>query len=59
MAMPSSIVGTLLTLFAFGALKGRVVKQVWWRGGLEMLGIAGLAALAGFVIGHVGHRWLR
>jgi predicted membrane protein (TIGR00267 family) len=59
MAMPSSIVGTLLTLFAFGALKGRVVKQVWWRGGLEMLGIAGLAALAGFVIGHVGQRWLR
>jgi len=26
--------------------QGRVVKQVWWRSGLKMLGIAGLAAVA-------------
>ncbi|MGH8056176.1 MAG: VIT1/CCC1 transporter family protein [Candidatus Entotheonellia bacterium] len=58
-AMPVSIAGTLLSLFAVGALKGRVVRQVWWRSGLEMLGIAGLAALVGFVLGHVADRWLR
>ncbi len=49
-AMPVSIAGTMLTLLTFGALKGRVVKQIWWRSGLEMLSIAGLAAVAGSVI---------
>ena len=55
-AMRVSIAGTLLALFAFGGVKGRVVGQVWWRSGVEMLTVAGLAGLAGFVIGHVaGH----
>lgn len=52
-AMPVSIVVTLLALFLFGGLKGRVVKQSWWRSGLEMLGVAGLAALAGYLIGRL------
>ncbi len=52
-AMPISIVGTCFALFLFGGLKGRVVKQVWWRSGLEMLSIAGLAALVGFVVGRL------
>src|SRR3989338_8025702 len=46
--MPVSIIGTLLALFLFGGLKGRLVKQSWWRSGLEMVGVAGVAALAGF-----------
>lgn len=59
MAMPVSLGGAFLTLFAFGGLKGRVVHQVWWRSGLEMLGVAGVAALAGYLIGHVAAAWVR
>ena len=58
-AMPISIVGTFLALFLFGGLKGRVVKQVWWRSGLEMLSVAGVAALVGFIIGQVADRLIR
>ena len=54
-AMPLSIGGTLVALFAFGALKGRVVKQAWWVSGLEMLTVAGVAALAGFLVGRLTH----
>ena len=50
-AMPVSIIGTLTALFLFGGLKGRIVKQGWWRSGIEMLTVAGLAALVGFFIG--------
>ena len=57
-AMPSSIAGTFLALFLFGGLKGRIVKQVWWRSGLEMLLVAGVAALAGFIIGRVVDQWV-
>ena len=52
-ALPVSVIGTLLALFLFGGLKGRIVKQSWWRSGLEMLAIAGLAALVGFMIGQL------
>ena len=57
-AMPISVLGTLLALFLFGGLKGRMVKQVWWRSGLEMLGVAGVAAFVGFVIGRLVDRWV-
>ena len=57
-AMPVSIIGTLLALFLFGGLKGRLVKQSWWRSGLEMVGVAGVAALAGFFIGRLVDRWV-
>ena len=57
-AMPISVVGTLVVLFLFGGLKGRVVRQSWWRSGLEMLSIAGLAALAGFFIGRAVDTWI-
>ncbi len=57
-AMPVSIIGTLFALFLFGGLKGRLVKQSWWRSGLEMVGVAGVAALAGFFIGRVVDRWV-
>ncbi|MBI3328442.1 MAG: VIT1/CCC1 transporter family protein, partial [Nitrospinae bacterium] len=52
-ALPVSIAGTLLTLFTVGGCKGRLVKRRWWRSGLEMLAIAGLTALVGFLIGHI------
>jgi predicted membrane protein (TIGR00267 family) len=57
-AMTVSVVGTLSALFLFGGLKGRVVKQSWWRSGLEMLLVAGVAALAGFLIGQAVDRWI-
>lgn len=57
-AMPISIAGTLTALFCFGGLKGRMVKQSWWRSGVEMLSVAGAAALAGFLIGHAVDRWV-
>ena len=57
-AMPISITSTLTALFLFGGLKGRIVKQVWWRSGLEMLSVAGVAALAGFFIGRLVDTWV-
>ena len=57
-AMPVSITATLISLFLFGGLKGRIVKQSWWRSGLEMLGVAGVAALAGFFIGRFVDQWV-
>ncbi|MBI1952637.1 MAG: VIT1/CCC1 transporter family protein [Candidatus Omnitrophica bacterium] len=57
-AMPLSVFGTLTVLFLFGGLKGRIVRQSWWRSGLEMLSVAGLAALAGFLIGRIADRWI-
>lgn len=57
-AMPVSVVGTLTLLFLFGGLKGWVVKQSWWRSGLEMLSVAGVAAVAGFVIGRLVNQWV-
>ena len=57
-AIPVSITGTLVALFLFGGLKGRVVRQSWWHSGLEMLSVAGVAALVGFIIGRVADRWI-
>jgi predicted membrane protein (TIGR00267 family) len=57
-AMSVSIIGTLGALFLFGGLKGRVVRQAWWRSGLEMLVVAGAAAFVGFLIGRAVDRWI-
>jgi len=59
MAVPVSIAGTLIALFGFGGLKGRLVGLTWWRSGLEMLGIAGLAAFAGYMIGRLANLWFQ
>ena len=53
LAMPVSIIATCAALFGFGGIKGRLVKQSWWRSGLEMLTVAGLAGIAGFFVGRV------
>lgn len=58
-AIPVSILGTFLTLFLFGGLKGRLTRQVWWRSGLEMVVIAGIAAVAGYLVGQLANLWLR
>lgn len=56
-ALPLSVVGTLLTLFAVGAAKGRLVRQDWKGSGLEMLLTAGAAALLGYGIGKLANHW--
>jgi predicted membrane protein (TIGR00267 family) len=58
-ALPVSIFGTFTALFLFGGIKGRLVRQTWWRSGLEMVGVAGLAAVAGYAIGRLAHIWIR
>lgn len=50
-AIPASIVASLVTLFLVGALKGRVVGISPTRSGVEMLLVGGGAGLVGFAIG--------
>ncbi len=57
-AMQVSITVAAGVLFAVGAAKGRLVGKSWWRNGLEMLAVAGMAAVAGYVIGRAASRWL-
>ena len=57
-AMRISIIGSLLVLFAFGGLKGRLVKQPWWRSGLEMLAVAGAAVAVGYGVGQFASAWV-
>ncbi len=39
------------TLFSLGALKSRFVSRAWWKSGLEILLLGGVAALAAYGIG--------
>lgn len=50
-AMPMSIACTAVGLFVLGSAKGRLVNQSWWKSGLEMLLVAGLASVVGYGIG--------
>ena len=58
-ALPVSVLSAFITLFLFGGLKGRLVAQSWWRSGLEMLLVAGGAALAGYVVGQLAGRFVQ
>lgn len=42
---------TALTLFALGALKVRITGRNWFKSGLEMLLVGGVAAAAAYGIG--------
>ena len=46
-----SVALTLLTMFAIGATRSTVGMIVWWRGGLEMLGLGGVVALVAYWTG--------
>lgn len=48
-----SSVMTAVAFFIVGALKSRFVVQKWWRGGIETLGIGGLAASIAFLVGNL------
>lgn len=51
--MPISIGMTLFGLFALGAATTTFSKRIWWRAGLEMVLLAGFAALAGYAVGRL------
>ncbi|VVB58965.1 VIT family protein [Candidatus Anstonella stagnisolia] len=42
---------SLLTLFAAGAIKAKITIGNWFKSGLEMLMIGGLAGIAGYAVG--------
>lgn len=46
-----SAVITILGLFLLGALTTRFTKQNWWRSGLEMVFLAGIASIVGYIVG--------
>ena len=57
-AFTASVVVAASALFATGAGKTVLTGKVWWRSGLEMMGIGLLVAVAGYGIGHVlGALW--
>jgi len=51
LSMMLSLALAALTLFGVGAYKAKVTVGRWWKSGLEMMIIGGLAALAGYAVG--------
>lgn len=52
-ALATSVIVTLLALFLLGAYTSRYSKRRWWKAGLEMFGLASVAALIGFGVGQL------
>lgn len=50
-ALPLSIIITLVGLFFVGVGTTKFTKRKWWKAGLEMFGLASIAALIGYVVG--------
>lgn len=48
---PVSIISTAISLFSVGAARSVVTSVVWWRSGLQMLGVGALAASAAYGVG--------
>jgi vacuolar iron transporter family protein len=51
-AIPISVGVTLVGLFALGAYVTKFSLRSWWKGGMEMLVLAGLAGAVGYAVGH-------
>ena len=49
----SSIVFTLLAMFAIGASRGLIARVRWWKAGLEMLGLGAIVAALAYASGGV------
>jgi len=49
--VPVSVFITLIGLFFLGVATTRFSNRTWWRAGLEMFILAGLAALVGYLVG--------
>jgi predicted membrane protein (TIGR00267 family) len=52
-AVVASLAISVAALFALGSVTGRLSGHSWWRDGIRLLLVAGLAALAAAVIGNV------
>jgi VIT1/CCC1 family predicted Fe2+/Mn2+ transporter len=50
-AVPVSIVVSVAAMFVVGSTIGRMSGSVWWRDGLRLLVVAGLAAVAAAAVG--------
>lgn len=57
-AIALSIGITLLGLFILGCITTKFTKRRWWKAGLEMLFIAGIAALVGYIVGAVANHFI-
>lgn len=55
-AIPVSVIITLLGLFLLGAYTTKFTKQNWLRSGFEMFGLASAAALVGYGVGQLAER---
>jgi len=51
MAIPVSVIITLLGLFILGSVTTKFTKRCWWKAGLEMFVLAGVACAVGYSIG--------
>ncbi len=58
LALPISLIVTVLSLFALGLVKGRVVRTALMRSGLEVLLVGGASASLGYLVGVVVPRML-
>ena len=52
-AVAASLVISVASLFALGSWTGRISGSSWWRDGLRLVAVAGVAALAAAVVGTV------
>lgn len=52
-ALITSLVCTLVALFALGVAKGRIARQAWQRAGLQVMLIGAGSAAIGYAIGHL------
>ena len=51
-ALYFSIIITLTALFLLGVFTTKYTKQIWWKAGLEMFSLAGIAGLIGYFVGY-------
>jgi vacuolar iron transporter family protein len=52
-AVVFSIIVTLIGLFLLGVATTKFSKRKWWKAGLELLILAGLAAIVGYAVGQL------
>jgi len=52
-AFPLSFAITGVALFGVGVARRFMTRRPWWRSGLEVLGVGGLAAACAFVVGYL------
>ncbi len=50
--------GAAVTLFSVGSFRTVVTGGRWWREGLEMLAVGGIAAVAAYGIGYLASLWI-